>query len=158
MLCSYKLYITILNLLFSIAEVFHKKINPYIWTQNVSCYTVFSINHEYKLSCERERNPKGISACMIKMPVLVGKELKVLKHVWPSNVSMFILQGFRMFTQAWSAITLSLGTRSEHSNPSSRKTAGVIPAQLCGRSPAALESQLAISWEYCWVWARPTRG
>lgn len=144
------------QLIFSIAEVFHKKINPHIWTQNVSCYTVvFSIDHEYKLSCERGRNPKGISACMIKMPALVGKGLEVLKHVWPSNVSMFILQRFRMFTQAWSAVTLSLGTHSERSDPSSGTTAGVTPAQLCGHCPAALESPLAISWEYSWVWAQP---
>lgn len=145
------------QLLFPIAEVFHKKINPHIWTQNVSSYTVvFSIDHEYKLSCERGRNPKGISACMIKMPALVGTGLEVLKHVWPSNVSIFILQRFQMFTQASSAVTLSLGTHSERSDPSSGKTAGVIPAQLHRRCPGDLESQLAISWERCWVWAWPT--
>lgn len=129
-----------------------KKTNPHISPQNVSCYTiVFTIDHKYKVSCEKERNPKGFSACMIKMLVLVGKELEVLKHVWPSNVSMFILLRLRMFTQARSAVTLSLETRSERSDPSSGNTAGVIPAQLCGCSPVALEYQLVISQEHCWV-------
>lgn len=91
------------------------------------------------------------------MPALVGKGLEVLKHVWPSNVSMFILQRFRMFTQAWSAVTLSLETRSERSDLSSGKTAGVIPAQLRRCCPAALQYRLPISWERCWVWAWLTR-
>lgn len=60
--------------IFSIAEVFCKKLNPNISTQNGSCCkAILSINHKCKLSYKRERNLKGISDCTTKMPVLVTK-------------------------------------------------------------------------------------
>lgn len=109
---------------------------------------------KYKFSCEGVRNPRGIPACMTKMPAIVVKRLEVLRHVWPSNISMFISPTFWMFAQLWSAVTPSPGMHPERSHQCSGTKAGVIPAPLRGCCPAALKSQPHISWGCCWVWAQ----
>lgn len=109
---------------------------------------------KYKFSCEGVRNPRGIPACMTKMPAIVVKRLEVLRHVWPPNVSMFISPTFWMFAQPWSAVAPSPGTHPERSHQCSGTKAGVIPAPLRGCCPAALESQPHILWGCCRVWAR----
>lgn len=69
-----KIQIVHSQLILSIAQVFCKKLNLNISTQNASCCkAILSINHKCKLSCKRERNLKGISDCTTKMPALVSK-------------------------------------------------------------------------------------
>lgn len=139
------------QLLFSIAEGICKKLRLHISTQIASYYTaILSINHKCKLSHKRERNLKGISHCTTKMPLLLSR--------WDWKCwRMFDLQVPVQFEKI-----LDVYKSMKNSFPRHTLSTTIHPVgrwlMMSHHSPAALESQLVISWVHCWVHIWPMWG